>query len=60
MRQLAEKRAWQINELQRELGDLRKKYDKLLLEQQKDRALWIAMCAPAQEKVDESNSPTKT
>jgi len=71
MRQLAEKRAWQINELQRKNHELRTMYDELMqqynalkIEQQKDKALWMALASPPEEKLggtsDESGSPIKT
>jgi hypothetical protein len=52
-RELAEKRAWQISDLKLRLRNveldrdrLREKYAALVIEQQKDKALWMALCLP--------------
>jgi len=46
-----------LAEAREENRELRQMYDELKIEQQKDKALWIAMCAPEAGGIsDESNS----
>ena len=44
--------------LKTRLMNITKTYDELKIEQQKDKALWLAMCTPKERTEHESNSPT--